>query len=121
MIVGPTKCAKSAWARTLGDHIYFRNCYDLGEYRLDADYVVFDDIRMEHVHAIKCWIGSMGQFTDTDKFRKKQRIRWGPKKCCIVLCNEDLGSDWRYSPEWKANQNWFDENVLCVEINSPLY
>lgn len=95
--------------------------YDLAEYRLDADYVVFDDIPMQNVHAIKCWVGSMGQFTDTDKYKKKTRIQWGPHKCCIILCNPDAGSDWRYHEMWKSNQSWFDENILVVEIDSPLY
>lgn len=95
--------------------------YDLDEYDPEAEYVVFDDISLEHVHAVKCWVGSMGQFTDTDKYKKKTRIRWGPHKCCIILCNEDAGSDWRYHDIWKKNQTWFDENVMVVEINRPLY
>lgn len=121
MIVGPTKTGKSAWARTLGSHVYFRNLYDLDAWDPEADYVVFDDINIDFVHAIKCWVGAMGEFVDTDKYRKKKRIRWGPRKCCIILCNEDSGSDWRYSTVWKQNQTWFDENVLVVEINRPLY
>lgn len=121
MLVGPTKTGKTAWARSLGDHIFFRNSYDLAEWRQDAEYVIFDDILMEYVHAIKCWIGSMGSFTDTDKYRKKQRIRWGPHKCCIILCNDDRGSDWRYQKLWTENSTWFEENILVVELNRPLY
>lgn len=95
--------------------------YDLGEYRPEASYVIFDDIRMEHVHALKCWIGSMGQFTDTDKFKKKTRISWGPHKCCIILCNDDYGSDWRYQTEWTSNRTWYEENVLVVDLTQPMY
>lgn len=95
--------------------------YDLDAFRLSAEYVIFDDIAIEFVHAIKCWVGSMGEFVDTDKYRKKRRIKWGPHKCCIILCNEDQASDWRFSQTWKSNQTWFDENVLVVEINRPLY
>lgn len=95
--------------------------YDLAEYDPDASYVVFDDIAIDLVHAVKCWVGSMGQFTDTDKYRKKKRIRWGPKKCTIILCNEDEGSDWRYSDTWKKNRTWFEENITVVELTQPMY
>lgn len=91
MIVGASRTGKSSWARTLGKHIYFRNMYDLSEYDPEADYVVEDDISLEHVHAAKCWVGAMGQFTDTDKYRTKRTISW-VGKCCIVLCNR--GAMW---------------------------
>lgn len=90
--------------------------YDLAEWDPEKDYVVFDDIWIDLVHAVKCWVGAMGVFTDTDKYIKKKRIKWGPKKCCIILCNRGSKSDWRYSEVWKNDQDWFDESIKVVDL-----
>lgn len=90
--------------------------YDLDEWRIDADYVVFDDIPLKHVHAAKMWLSAQGVFTDTDKYRKKRRISWGPKKCCIVLCNRGRASDWRFSEEWQNDHEWFQDACTIVEL-----
>lgn len=119
MLVGPSKTGKSHWARSLGDHIYFGNNYSLDLWRPEASYVVFDDIELKYVHAYKYWLGSMGEFTDTDKFRAKRTIVWGPFKCCIILCNEGL--DWRYTEEWKRERSWFETNVEVIEVRNKLF
>lgn len=119
MLVGPSKTGKTQWARSLGRHIFFREQYNLDLYDPEASYVIFDDLPMERVHGLKCWLGSMGAFSDTDKYRPKTNLEWGPKKCCIILCNP--GIDWRFSDIWKKEQEWYTCNVEVVEINSNLY
>lgn len=119
MLVGASKYGKTHWARSLGRHIHFREQYSLDAYDAEADYVVFDDLPMERVHGIKCWVGSMGEFWDTDKFRPKMKIKWGPKKCCIILCNP--GVDWRFSDIWKKESEWYNCNVEVIEINQNMY
>ncbi|QCO93525.1 replication-associated protein [Gopherus associated circular DNA virus 3] len=119
MLVGPSKTGKTHWARSLGRHIFFREQYDLEQFDKEADYVVFDDLEIDRVHAIKCWLGSMGEFSDTDKYKPKIRLHWGPYKCCIILCNP--GVDWRYSDRWKKEREWFESNVITVEINENLF
>lgn len=61
----------------------------------------------------------MGEFVDTDKYRPKVTLKWGPKKCCIILCNP--GVDWRYSDIWKKEASWYETNVEVIEINSNMY
>nr|QJB18576.1 MAG: replication-associated protein [Genomoviridae sp.] len=117
LLIGDYSCGKTSWARSLGNHIFFRNMYDLDEWRPDADYVVFDDIPLKHVHAAKMWLSAQGVFTDTDKYRKKRRISWGPKKCCIVLCNRGRASDWRFSEEWQNDSEWFLDACTVVELH----
>lgn len=119
MLVGPSKTGKTHWARSLGRHIFFRNQYSLDVYDPEASYVVFDDIELQFVHAAKNWIGSMGEFIDTDKFRTKKKLCWGPHKCCIILCNP--GVDWRFSEQWKKEREWWETNVEVIEINTNLF
>lgn len=80
---------------------------------------MFDDIELKFVHGAKSWVGSMGEFVDTDKFRTKRVIKWGPHKCCIILCNP--GVDWRFSEEWKKEYEWWETNVEVIEIQNKLF
>lgn len=99
--------------------MFFREQYALDNFDRDADYVVFDDLPMERVHGLKCWLGSMGDFHDTDKYRAKTPLKWGPKKCCIILCNP--GVDWRCSDIWKKESEWYEVNVECIDIHVNMY
>jgi hypothetical protein len=96
-----------------------REQYDLTAYDPEADYIIFDDLPIERVHGVKCWVGSMGEFSDTDKYKPKVRVKWGPRKCCIILCNE--GNDWRNSQEWNRELDWFKANVKCVNVIGNLF
>lgn len=119
MLVGPSKTGKTQWARSLGRHIFFREQYNMDLYDRDASYVIFDDLQMERVHGLKCWLGSMGQFSDVDKYREKTALVWGPKKCCIILCNP--GVDWRYNKIWKDETEWYETNVEVIEITRNMF
>ncbi len=119
MLVGPSKTGKTAWARSLGRHMYFRENFNLDDWDEDASYVVFDDMPMERVPGWKVWLGSMGEMTLYDRYRPKRKLMWGPHKCCIILCNP--GVDWRFSETWKGEQEWCRENVEVIEIIQNLY
>lgn len=62
----------------------------------------------------KQWWGAQQEFTTTDKYKKKQQIRFG--KPMIYLCNPD--QDPRTHPKWCK---WYDDNTVVVEIDNKLY
>ncbi|QCO93523.1 replication-associated protein [Gopherus associated circular DNA virus 4] len=119
MLVGPSKTGKTEWARSLGRHMYFRENFSLDDWDDDADYVIFDDLPMEKVPGWKVWLGSMGEMVLYDRYRPKMKKYWGPKKCCIILCNP--GVDWRYSEIWKGENEWCTINVEVINITQNLY
>lgn len=121
MLVSETGFGKSHWARSLGPHIYFRNVYNMDKAIAAnaADYVVFDDINLEHVHAAKVWVSAQGEFDDTDKFRAKKTFSWGPRKCCIILCN--AGNRWDQTEIWQKEADWWYNRVKTVILNNKLF
>lgn len=119
MLVGPTKTGKTAWARSLGRHMYFRGDFRLSDWDQDASYVIFDDMEMEKIPSWKVWLGSMGEMVLYDRYCPKTRLKWGPKKCCIILCNP--GVDWRYSKEWGREREWCEGNIEVISINENLF
>ncbi|QCO93519.1 replication-associated protein [Gopherus associated circular DNA virus 5] len=119
MLVGPSKTGKTAWARSLGRHMFFRVNFNLDDWDPLATYLVIDDMPMDRVPGWKVLLGSMGDMVLYDRYRAKTRITWGPKKCCIILCNP--GVDWRYSEIWKKEAEWCEANVEVVEIDGLLY
>lgn len=99
--------------------MFFRENFCLDDWDPEADYVIFDDMKMDQVPGWKVWLGSMGEMVVYDRYRPKTKLKWGPKKCCIILCNN--GVDWRYSDIWKKEQEWCEGNVITVEINNKLF
>ena len=119
MLVGPSKTGKTQWARSLGRHMFMRENFNLDDWDEDADYIVLDDLPMAKVPGWKVLLGSMGDMVLYDRYRPKKHVRWGPKKCCIILCNP--GVDWRFSDIWKKESEWCNINVEVIEINRNLY
>lgn len=119
MLVGPSKTGKTAWARSLGRHMHFRENFNIDKWDADADYVIFDDLPMDKVPGWKVWLGSMGEMDLYDRYRAKRTVVWGPKKCCIILCNN--GVDWRYSDIWAKEREWCEANVEVFEVINKLF
>lgn len=99
--------------------MYFRDNFELDAWDEDASYMVIDDMPMDKIPAWKVFLGSMGETVVYDRYRPKRRIYWGPKKCCIILCNP--GVDWRYHDIWKKEVEWCEANVEVIEINNLLF
>lgn len=99
--------------------MFFRENFSLDEWDPEADYIVFDDMEMDRVPGWKVILGSMGDMVLYDRYRPKTKVKWGPRKCCIILCNP--GVDWRYSETWKKEQEWCNVNVKVVEVTENLY
>lgn len=99
--------------------MYFRENFNLDDWDSQADYVVIDDLPMDRVPGWKVLLGSMGDMVLFDRYRAKTSVKWGPKKCCIILCNP--GVDWRYSDVWKKENEWCNVNVEVVAIDRTMY
>lgn len=99
--------------------MFFRENFNLDNWDAEADYIVLDDLPMDKVPGWKVILGSMGDMTLYDRYRPKTEVKWGPKKCCIILCNP--GVDWRFSDIWKQEREWCEGNVEVIEIHSVLY
>lgn len=91
VIIGPSRIGKTAWARSLGPHMYFNTYINLDRWNDNAKYIILDDFTIEvdkYLPSWKCFFGSQEEFTLTDKYRSKRTVKWG--KPLIWLNNEDF-------------------------------
>jgi hypothetical protein len=80
-------------------------------------YVVFDDIDWETIKkSSKSWFGAQQDFSVSDKYRQKKRIKGGIP--CIYLCNPDA-----FSGDFVefVRGDWGRFNIRTVELTSPLF
>lgn len=117
LLVGKSRIGKTAWARSLGPHIYINGYYSLDEMMREGDYIVCDDIPWEKFPSWKSILGCQEEFTLTDKYRKKFIFRnWN--KPCIVCWNREM-----YPKEFEDRNiaQWIDENCIKVFTDNPFY
>jgi len=78
-------------------------------------YAVFDDIQggLEFFPSYKFWLGHQQTFYATDKYRRKQLIRWG--KPAVWLSNSDPRLD------KGADIDWLEANCIFVNVTTPLF
>lgn len=106
---------KTVWARSHGSHAYFGGLFALDALDPGCQYAVFDDLAggLDFFPQYKSWLGGQKEFWATDKYRKKQLVKWG--KPVIWLSNENpLDSA-------KADIHWLQGNCIIVCIESPLF
>jgi len=90
VLIGRTRIGKTAWARSLGPHIYLNGYYSVkslinGE--KTAKYVIFDDLAWDKIPLPRVFFGGQQEFIMTDKYFGKQHFKnWS--KPCIFLFNE---------------------------------
>lgn len=115
VLVGPSRLGKTAYARSLGNHVYFGGLFCLDEFHEDVEYAVFDDIQggIEFFHGYKFWLGHQQQFFATDKYRGKKLITWG--KPAIWCSNTDPRMD------KGADADWLDANCDFIFVDQPLF
>lgn len=90
--------------------------FNIDVWNSDAEYIVIDDIDWEYIPCKKALFGAQLEFTITDKYRKKRRVKWG--KPCILLANEDGDP---YEKMSQKEKKWYDENVTLCYVNNKLY
>lgn len=123
LLIGPSRLGKTQWARSLGEHVYIANMWDLGALDgINSDfwhngYIVFDDIEWDSIKSsAKSWFGAQRDFSVSDKYRRKRRIPGGIP--CIFLLNPDA-----YINDCKdfVLGSWGRENIKVVSIENKLY
>lgn len=87
--------------------------FNLGDWDDSADYAIFDDWDdWSRFSQYKQWLGAQGQFTVTDKYRKKLTKTWG--RPCIILSNS--------LPNF-SDHDWVEVNCLTyiLKPNEKFY
>ena len=111
VLVGPTRLGKTAWARSLGDHMFWRGQVNLGAWDQSAKYIVIDDIPWKFIPQKKSLLTQMGDITVTDKYVKKLNVC--NDKVAIVLVNE-LDS-------FEEEEEYWQANTTVVRLDSELF
>lgn len=108
---GPSRTGKTAWARSLGSHMYFNGMFDLSMWDDAAEYAVFDDFpEWEKWRYYKQFLGGQYEFVVTDKYCKKRTVRWS--KPCILISN--------VMPNF-PDMEWIRANCFIVNIQASLF
>lgn len=118
ILVGETRTGKTAWARSLGRHMYFGEYFNLDCWDDDAEYAIFDDFDKEgkkleeYFPQWKCWFGAQEEFTVTDKYRRKQSVKWG--KPIIFITNNEIECS-------SKTLDYIRKNSIRVNVYSEFY
>lgn len=112
VLYGPSRMGKTAWARSLGRHNYWKGALNINNYDEDADYHIFDDLRKFRDFDYKSWMGA-DDFTVSGKYRKEVTIKGG--KAVIFICNQ--------LPRAKdcTDFDWWISNTVRVHVSTPIY
>lgn len=116
---GPSLKGKTLWARSLGNHLYFRGKFNGKEARAkerSVDYAVFDDMEggLKFFPGWKHWLGCQIWFNIRVFHQDPPLIRWG--KPCIWLSNTDPRG------EVEAHEiDWLEANCIFVEIADTIF
>lgn len=117
VLVGPSRLGKTAWARSLGKHMFWRTDTNLGNWDQAAKYIVIDDIPWKFIPKKKALLTQMGDITITDKYKAKMDVN--NNKPAIVLVNV-RGFEEQYNddePEyWDANAT-----IVYLDKDKPLF
>lgn len=112
------------FVRAIGDHAYIANQWDLSAFDgkddswFNTGYVVFDDVAWDTFKwSAKSFCGGQQDFSVTDKYRKKRRIKGALP--CFVLLNPDA-DDYQDYIDF-ANKPWGRENITVVRLVEPMY
>lgn len=109
-LCGPTRIGKTAWARSLGKHIYWNNCLNIKTFKPDADYLVVDDIEWKRFHNWKGWLGGQEQFEQAQKYLAPTSFKWN--KPTIWCSNINLAAMGILS----EHVSWIQGNCICVYL-----
>jgi hypothetical protein len=112
-VIGKTRSGKTAWARSLGKHVYWNQYYDLKKWDDEAQYIILDDIPFSKIYSVyKGLLGCQKSFTMTDKYLPKQTLKG---KVCIWLVNSD--QDPRRDEKWDQEvEEWMEGNVIFYNM-----
>lgn len=109
---GPSRMGKTAWARSLGRHNYWKGGLNINNYDADASYHIFDDLRKFRDFDYKSWMGA-DDFTCSGKYNKEITIKGG--KAVIFICNQ------LPKPRDCVDFDWWISNTIRIHVAQPLY
>lgn len=116
---GPSLTGKTLWARSLGNHLYFRGKFNGKKAKEDersVDYAVFDDMEggLKYFPGWKHWFGAQRWFNIRVFHQDPPLILWG--KPIIWLSNTDPRN------ECEAHEiEWLEANAVFVEVHEPIF
>lgn len=114
ILVGPTRCGKTEWSRSLGEHTYWSN-YVTSERNTNARYAVIDDMEgFDRFTGRKCIFGCQKIVGLNPKYSRLQQWNWG------------IPTIWLWNPESVPFQcrdpnGYFRQNSTYIQIETPLF
>lgn len=120
VLLGESRLGKTAWARSLGRHMYFRGHFNIDKWDPEAKYIVFDDIPWAFIPQKKSLLTQMGECDITQKYRPVRTIN--VTMPAIVLANPGDGPDeFMYDPKGTAvhplNDPYWNDNAVVYMLN----
>lgn len=125
LLIGETGTGKTEWARMLafkyglGDHMYFNGGFNLDEWNEDAAYIIIDDFDKDpdvplekYFPSWKQFFGCQKEFTLTDKYRRKQKVKWG--KPMIWISNNPINCK-------SSTLDYIKKNSHTINVLSSFY
>lgn len=111
VLVGPSRYGKTAWARSLGTHVYMKSSLNFNTWNTDLQYLILDDIPWSAMKRYqKDIIGGQSQFTANEKYSKKRTILFG--KLTIIIAN-DHPIAWDDMDKHYYESYFVDNTVIC--------
>lgn len=115
VLTGPSRYGKTAWARSLGSHIYWCGSTTIRDVDwAGASYLVCDDVPWEFFSGKKQLLGGQRDFILTEKYIRKTRITFG--KPVIYLSNHDVRDDMTFD-----ERTYYNVNVFYFTIVNKLF
>jgi len=110
---GPTMYGKTSLARSLGNHWYMQNIWNIKKIQDDDGYYgVLDDIEWDDIRKYyKSLLGRQLEVELTDKYKHKDTYKMGYP---VIICTNELPD---FTPQ---ERNWLQGNVLFYCINSSV-
>lgn len=122
-LIGPSRFGKTAWARSLGRHIFWRQSTNLDTWDDEALYLVLDDIDWKYLPNKKCWLTAMGDMTVTDRYRAKRDICNYKPAIYLVNPEQDPRLHFETGEEsyWEANMDFVVLTKSLINTVNPLF
>lgn len=111
IVVGPAMLGKTAWARSIGEHMYWQGDTNYGSWNQDAKYIVMDDVPWKYIPKRKQILGQKLDIVLTDKYVRKLNVN--NDKPAIVLLNE--------TPDFEEEREYWDRCSTLVHITEELF
>lgn len=119
ILIGPSRTGKTEWARSIGRHMYFNNYFNLDLWDEEALYAIFDDMDCDPdipfekcFRSWKAFFGAQKEFTVTDKYKRKMKVKWG--KPIIWISNNEFNCK-------TSTLDYIRKNSVRVNVYSKLY